>query len=305
MANVLISGGTGLIGRALTKELLSRGHQVTVLTRSPEKYPNTTRVNYAAWDVERQIADKAAIVSADYIVHLAGAGVADKRWTQKRKKEIVESRTRSSELLVKALRESSNQVRAVISASAIGWYGENQGDSSFVETDPASNDFLGDTCKEWEQSIGEVSSLNKRLVKLRTGIVLSSEGGALEEFRTPLRFGLGTILGNGKQVISWIHIEDLVRLYIFAIENETMQGVYNAVAPYPVTNRNLILVLARQMRGRFFIPVYIPSFVLKLVLGEMSIEVLKSATVSAQKIKNLGFDFFFPSIKSAMHDLIL
>jgi len=313
MSTILITGGTGLIGTALTKELLSKNYDVIILTRSPEKYSsNTERLSYVKWDIDKQTIDINAISKADYIIHLAGAGVADKRWTSKRKKEILESRTHSSALLVKSLKKNANNVKAVISASGIGWYGsptlslpdeKGTGQQPFIETDPASEDFLGTTCREWEASIDPVTLLGKRLVKFRTGIVLSGEGGALKEFKKPLRFGFATILGNGKQVMSWIHIDDLVRLYIYAIEKETLHGVYNAVAPQTVTNKKFTLELARITRGRFFVPMYVPSFFLEIVIGDMSIEVLKSATVSSEKIKKEGFTFLYPSVKSAFRQL--
>ena len=160
------------------------------------------------------------------------------------------------------------------------------------ETDPAAEDFLGTTCKEWEASIDPVISLGKRLVKFRTGIVLSKEGGALKEFQKPLRFGIATILGNGKQIMSWIHIDDLVRLYMYAIETEKLNGVYNAVAPHPVTNKKLVIQLAKTMRGKFYVPIFVPSFILKMVFGGLSIEVLKSATVSWGKREE--YTFLYP-----------
>ena len=324
MPTVLITGGTGLIGKALSKALVDIGYEVIILSRNISNPPKiigqtipgessgilsvTPRISYARWQIEEQTIDEDAITKADYIVHLAGANVAAKRWTAKRKKEIVESRTLSSELLVKVLSENPNHVKAVISASAIGWYGgsdlhsENSGDS-FIETDPAGDDFLGVTSLQWESSIEPVTTLGKRLVKLRTGIVLSNDGGVVKELKKPLRFGLAAMLGNGKQVMSWIHIQDIVRLYIYAIENEKLQGVYNAVAPHPVSNKKFILQLARALRGRFFVPLYVPGFVLKAVLGEMSIEVLKSANVSSKKISSTGFTFLSPSITSAIHKL--
>ena len=297
-----------MIGSALANELLNRNYHVIILTRSPEKYSNTSRLSYAKWDVEKQAIDGDAITKADYIIHLAGEGIADKRWTSRRKRQIVESRTNSSALLVKALKENVNNVKAVVSASAIGWYGipsvaEGKGteNNPFDENDPADEDFLGTTCKEWEDSIDPVVSLEKRLVKFRTGIVLSKEGGALTEFKKPLRFGIATILGNGKQVMSWIHIDDLVRLYIYAIETERVNGVYNAVAPHPATNKKLIIQLARTMRGKFYVPIFVPSFILKMVFGELSIEVLKSAAISCKKIKREGFSFLYPSLTAALH----
>ncbi|MES1226857.1 MAG: TIGR01777 family oxidoreductase, partial [Bacteroidota bacterium] len=225
--------------------------------------------------------------------------------TKARKILIEESRTKGAALLIKSMKEIPNDIIAYISASAIGWYGPDSKTqkSKFTEDDPHFGDFLGHTCGKWEDSVAPVIELNKRLVILRTGIVLSNEGGALVEFNKPLKFGLATILGSGKQVISWIHIDDLVRLYILAIENEKMKGVYNAVAPGPVTNKELILTLAKEKRKNFFVPVHVPSFALKVVLGEMSIEVLKSATVSCDKIKATGFRFIFPTIKSAIENL--
>ena len=311
MSTVLITGGTGLIGTAITRELVNKGYTVIVLTRFPGKYSQMSRLSYAGWDITNQLIDSSAIVKADHIIHLAGAGLADKRWSRKRKEEIVDSRTRSSKLIAKALSENANRVKSVISASAIGWYGSSSqvsnnkgtGENPFNETDPASPDFLGTACKEWEEGIDPVLSLGKRLVKFRTGIVLSNEGGALVEFKRPMRFGVATILATGKQIVSWIHIEDLVRLYVYAIENNELKGVYNAVAPHPVTNRNLVLELARELRGKFFVPVFVPSFILKIVLGELSIEVLKSASVSSEKIKGTGFTFLYPSIRSAIQKL--
>lgn len=306
MATVLITGGTGLIGRSLTKALLEKGYEVIILTRDPAKFTtHTTRLSYAAWDPAAQTIDTAAITKADHIIHLAGAGVADQRWSKKRKQEIVESRVKSGELLVKTLKETANKVQSVISSSAIGWYGPDskEKNNGFTEDAPPAINFLGQTCKQWEASIEPVTQLGKRLVKLRTGIVLSKEGGALKEFLKPLRFGIATILGSGRQMISWIHIDDLVRLYIIAIEKENMNGIYNAVAPSPVSNKQLIMALARKKRGRFYIPVYVPSLVLKIMLGEMSIEVLKSATVSCEKLSRDGFVFQYPTITAAFNDI--
>jgi len=304
MPTILITGGTGLIGNALTAMLVNKGYEVIILSRSL-KQSSQPSVSYAQWDVGNGLIDKEVVAKADYIIHLAGANVAEKRWTTKRKKEIVESRTKSGELLVKSLKEIPNNIKAVVSASAIGWYGADSSASlqnGFYETAPSSPDFLGTTVQQWEASIKPVEASSKRLVMLRTGIVLSKEGGAYPEFKQPLKFGIAAILGSGNQVISWIHIEDLCRLYIYAIENN-ISGIFNAVAAKPVTNKSLTLQLAKKVRGRSFIPVHVPSFVLKIILGEMSIEVLKSATVSNSKIKDAGFQFLFPSIEAALNDL--
>ncbi len=308
MATILITGGTGMIGTRLTAMLVEKGHQVIIVSRSiPVSGKERKGVSFAQWDVEKQTIDAAAIAKADHIIHLAGAGVADKRWSDKRKEEILSSRTQSSALLVKALTENTNKVQSVISSSAIGWYGADTAVSKkngFTEDAPADTEFLGETCLAWENSIEPVTALGKRLVKLRTGIVLSNEGGAFVEFKKPLRAGIAAILGGGDQVVSWIHVTDLCHMFIRAIENEQMQGAYNAVAPHPVTNKILTLALAKKMRGSFFIPIHVPEFLLKIVLGEMSIEVLKSATVNCQKIQLAGFDFQYPSIEDAIEELI-
>lgn len=307
MSTILITGGTGLIGSALTKMLTGQGHKVIILTRT-QKAAVDNNISYAIWNTKSQKINEEAVASADYIVHLSGAAVADKRWTSARKKEIVESRQQGGALLVKALMQVPNNVKAVISASAIGWYGKDEDRSpkkkAFTEDMGADKEFLGETCRLWEESIEPVKDAGKRLVKLRIGIVLSNDGGALPEFKKPVKFGIAGVLGSGRQVISWIHIEDLCRMFIYAIENESVAGVYNAVAPTPVTNKELTLLLAQKMKGKFYVDLHVPVFVLKTMLGEMSTEVLKSATVSAERIRSAGFTFLYPSIESALDNLI-
>ncbi|HEY8688705.1 MAG TPA: TIGR01777 family oxidoreductase [Chitinophagaceae bacterium] len=307
MPVVLITGGTGLIGKNLTRHLTAKGYNVIIMSRKPSIVSNDPMIAFANWNIDEQKIDSNAIAKADYIINLVGAGVMEKKWTEKYKKEIVESRTKSGELLIKALQENTNHVKAIISASGIGWYGEDSKPllhtNGFIETDPADENFLGETCKLWEESIAPVTNLNKRLVKFRTGIVLSNDGGAFTEFKKSLRFGIAAILGGGKQIISWIHMDDLCRMYIYAIENEQLSGSYNAVAPQPVNNKTLILKLAKKMRRQFYIPFHVPQFLLKLILGERSIEILKSATVSCEKIKATGFTFLYPSIDAALKEL--
>jgi uncharacterized protein (TIGR01777 family) len=307
MPTVLLTGGTGLIGTHLQNFLLEKGYSIIVLIRDEKQRKRSSKnVSYAKWNVGKEEIDKSAIAEADYIIHLAGANVAEKRWTDIRKKEIVESRTKSDALIVKSLKEIPSKVKAVVSASAIGWYGADTNESrqnGFKEDAPFTNNFLGNTCKLWEENIKPVEQLNKRLAIFRFGIVLSDKGGALEEFKKPLNFGIAGILGDGKQIISWIHIDDLCRLLLFAIEHENISGVYNAVAPQPVSNKELTLRLAKTIRGKFFIPVHVPAFALKLAMGELSIEVLKSATVSSKKITDAGFSFLYPSINTALENL--
>jgi uncharacterized protein (TIGR01777 family) len=302
MATVLITGGTGLIGSAVTEKLLEKGYGVIILSRSARR-SNQPNLRYAQWDLRKGNLEEWAIREADAIIHLAGAGVADKRWTKKRKQEIRDSRVNSGALLVKKLQEIPNTVRVFVSASAIGWYGPDPqipNPNPFAEEQPAANDFLGSTCKVWEDSVKPAAEMGKRLVILRTGIVFSDKGGALKEFRRPVKFGIAPILGTGRQVMSWIHIDDLVRMYLFAMENSELNGIYNAVGPGPSSNREIILRIAHRLKGKWYIPIRVPSGLLKLILGEMSIEVLKSATVSSRKIEKAGFVFHYQTLPSAV-----
>lgn len=306
MKKIVIAGGTGLIGSKLAEMLQKRGYAVTILTRS-NKNGSPSGIAFSQWSPNEGIIDKQVIASADVVVNVSGENVADKRWSDKRKKEILQSRIESTELLLNTIKDANARVQSYISASAIGWYGPDTKETrqkGFNESAPHHDDYLGNTCKLWEDAAHKAEGLGIRTVILRTGIVLAKEGGALKEFIKPVRRGIAAIIGSGNQMISWIHIEDLCRMYSSAIENESINGVYNAAAPQPVTNEQLTLELAKQKRKTAFIPIHVPSFFIKILLGEMSIEVLKSTTVSADKIKNAGFQFLFPGIQSAVADLI-
>ena len=303
METVLITGGTGLVGKALTNALLTNGYRVIILSRHLNDRPVIANLSYALWNVKEQEIDITALQEADHIIHLAGAGVVEKKWTGAYKKEIVQSRTESSRLIINSLAKNTNKVKTVVSASAIGWYGaDTEPLKPFTENDPADTSFLGQTCKLWEQSIEPVTTLGKRLVKFRIGIVLSNDGGALVEFKKPLQFGVAAVLGNGKQVVSWIHIDDLCRLFIAGIENEDLSGSYNAVSPNPVSNKTLTITIAKAEK-KFFIPMHVPAFVLQIMMGQRSIEVLKSATVSCKKLLSTGFTFKFNTIEAALKNL--
>lgn len=307
METILLTGGTGTIGKNLTAHLLKKGYKVIILTRKlPASNSINAGVSYASWNINENKMDTDALQKADHIIHLAGAGVVDKRWSSAYKKEILDSRTKSSALLIDAMAKTSNKIKTMVSASAIGWYGADNAftlQNGFTEDALPNNDFLGDTCRLWEESVEPAANLGKRVVKLRTGIVLSEHGGALAEFKKPLKFGMAAILGSGKQIVSWIHMDDLCRMYIESIQNPLLSGSYNAVAPGPVSNKTLTLQLAKTMRKNAFIPIHVPAFVLKIMMGESSIEVLKSCTVNCKKIKDAGFTFLYPSIESALNDL--
>jgi len=308
MPLVLISGGTGLIGRNLTRHLIDRGYDIIILSRTKNKASENPKVSYSFWNVDKGIIDAEAVKKADHVIHLAGAGLMDKKWTADYKKVIVESRTKGAGLLIKTLKENGQSVKTFVSASAIGWYGEDAKPvirkEGFIETDLAAKDFLGETCLLWEGSAEPVTTLGTRLVKLRTGIVLSKDGGVFKEFKMPLRFGVAAILGNGKQIISWIHIDDLCRMYCEAIENIYLHGSYNAVAPLPVSQKYLTITLANKLRNKFYTPIHVPAILLKLIFGKRSIEILKSATVNDKKIKSEGFTFLYPTIEAAIEELI-
>jgi len=301
MRTILITGGTGLVGKALVQQLIQKNYQVIILTRSIKDFKPVNNVSYALWNVKESTIDVEAIKKADAIIHLAGAGVMDKKWTAEYKKEIKESRTKSSELLIKTLKNDEHKVQVIVSASAIGWYGEDKIPGHyFSENEKPDAAFLGEVCKEWEASIEPAEALGIRVTKLRTGIVLSKNGGAYPEFKSSLKFGVASILGSGKQIVSWIHIDDLCRQYIFALENEHIYGSYNAVAPTPVSNKTITLAIANKVKGTFFIPIHIPQFALSILMGTRSIEILKSATVSADKIKKDGFVFLYPAVETAV-----
>jgi NAD dependent epimerase/dehydratase family enzyme len=264
MQTILITGGTGMVGQSLTNFLLAKGYQVIVLTRQ-KKQSSRAHFSFAQWDLNKGWIDPAAIAAADYIIHLAGEGVADKRWTAARKKAILDSRVNSSALLVKTLKENPNK---------------------------------------WEESMHPVKALGIRLVTIRIGIVFNKMGGALAEFMKPAKLGAAAILGDGQQMVSWIHQQDLNRLMLFALETEQVAGVYNAVAPDPVNNAILTKAIAKRFHT-WAIPFHVPSFILKIMLGEMSVEVLKSAKVSASKILAAGFSFDYASMDEALDDLLI
>jgi uncharacterized protein (TIGR01777 family) len=305
---VLISGGTGLIGSALAVRLIDAGCEVWILTRNKAeaiKKNKLSGLQFAEWNAEQGFIEAEAIKDTTIIINLAGAGVVDKPWSNAYKNLIVSSRVNSGETIAKALSNTQNSVTTVINASAIGYYGADRtGKKAFAETDPADSSFLGVACKKWEQSIEPVKALQKKLVVLRFGIVLSTKGGALQEFLKPLKLRVASVLGNGTQMVSWIHIDDLCSMIIYAIENRNVDGIYNAVAPAPVTNKALTVSLAKTLYGKGFITAHVPQFVLKILMGERSIEVLKSATVSSEKIEKAGFKFRFGNIDEAIKNLL-
>lgn len=297
--NVLITGASGLVGTRLTAMLVQKDYQISHLCRSSSKGPIPT----FQWDVNAGTIENGALDEVDTIVHLAGAGIADKRWSASRKKEILESRTKSSELLFQNLKQNNHKVKTFVSASAIGIYGEGGPEQTFTEEDQPADDFLADVVKQWEDSVSKMESLGIRVIKIRIGILLSEKGGALAEMVKPIKWGVGSPLGSGKQLISWIHIDDVCRIFMKAIEDESMAGAYNAVSPNAVTNKEMTEAIAKVLDKPLWAP-HVPGFVLRLILGKMSDLVLKGSKVSSEKIQSSNFDFQFLDLKEALEDLL-
>jgi uncharacterized protein len=294
---ILITGASGLIGSRLTELLLQKGYQVSHLGRSKK----SGRIPSFIWDVDKGVVDRQALNGVDTIVHLAGAGVADKRWTSTRKKEILESRTKSSALLYKTLASVDHSVKSVISASAIGYYGFGFGEEVFTEESQPGNDYLAHVVKHWEESVDKINSLNLRLVKLRIGIVLSDKGGALVEMAKPIRWGIGAALGNGKQFLSWIHLDDLCEMFIKAVEDETMRGAYNAVSGEWITNKALTQLIAKVLKRPLLLP-NVPGFIMRIIIGEMAVIVVNGSKVSGDKIMKTGFLFRYSNLEQALEN---
>lgn len=300
MATVLITGGTGLVGRHLCKRLQEKGYDVSILGRTRKQ---KAAIPTFTWDLNEKKIEKEAIDTADYIIHLAGANIGDKRWTAKRKQLILDSRVKTGQLIFSKIKEQNRNLQAFISASAIGYYGTITSDKIFTETDPSSDDFLGDTCKQWEQMTDRFKDLGIRTVKIRTGVVLTKQGGALSKMITPVKMCIGSAIGSGRQYLPWIHIDDLCGIYIKAIEDKQMDGAHNAVAPDHKTNKEFIRTLARVLKKPFWFP-NVPAITMKLMFGKMSEILLKGSRVSADKIKTTGYNFLFSDLESAFTDLI-
>lgn len=295
--NVLITGGSGLIGSRLTELLADRGYQVSHLGRARKNQGVKTFL----WDIGQQSIDPEAFKEIDTIIHLAGAGVADKRWTLKRKREILESRTKSTRLLRDKLKTETHTIQNFISASGINYYGFGD-DEVFTESDKPGKDFLSIVTQEWENEVDQIAKPGLRVVKIRIGFVLSNRGGALKKLAKPIKLMAGAPLGSGQQYISWIHIDDLCKLFIKVIEDSSMQGAYNGVGPYSVTNKTLTEAIATTLHKPLLLP-NIPGFVLKIILGEMAEIVLNGSRISSQKIQDAGFSFQYKTLEDALEDL--
>ena len=297
MKTILITGGSGLVGRKLSRLLIEKGYKVIWLSR--ERYVKAEIPRYR-WDYRRNEIDKEAVEQADVIIHLAGSNLGEDSWTRQKKHSIVDSRGQTAQLLLDTLKSMDKKIDAFISASAIGFYGVKTTDKIFTEEDASvESDFLSRTCRKWEDAAFRFQQeLDVRTVALRTAFVISKNSDAFRKMVLPTRFGLGAPIGSGNQYMSWIHIEDLCQLYLKAIEDTSMQGAYNAVAPEFINNADFMHALAKVMRRPFFMP-HVPAFFMRLIMGEAADMILGGSRISAQKIQDAGYEFQYDTSEKA------
>jgi len=298
---ILITGATGMIGTELGALLLQNGHSIHYLSTSKKDLKNEPNYKGFHWNPQQGFIDENCMTGVDVIVHLAGASIS-KRWTQSYKQEIIESRIMSANLLYKLLKNHPHQVTQFVSASAIGIYPDSLTETYTEDHKSVDGSFLGHVVVKWEESVDKFKLLNMKVCKIRTGLVLSKNGGMLKELEKPIRLGIGSPFGNGLQWQSWIHADDLVHEYYYAI-SQGWQGVYNATAPNPVTNAAMTKAIAAKLNKPLFLP-NIPKFLMKLVLGEMHILLFTSQKVSSQKAIDNGFEFRYPTLESALDNLL-
>lgn len=297
---VLISGGRGLIGRQLTTLLLNEGFEVALISRNPVTSGN---VKVYGWSDAGIMPSREMFDGADYIIHLAGANIGKKRWSRKRKEEIVSSRVSTAEMLHRAVSEYGIRLKAFISASATGWYGALTSEKVYTETDPSADDFLGETCRLWEDAADRFNDVADRVVKIRTSVVLDKEDSALSKLLLPARFGIFPVLGGGRQYMPWIHIRDLVNIYLMAIKDEGMSGVYNATAPHQASHGYFMECLASALK-KPYIKIPVPGSLVRLAMGEMSDVILKGSRVSQEKIIKAGYRFEYDNLPDALKNIL-
>ncbi|RYD71612.1 MAG: TIGR01777 family protein [Sphingobacteriales bacterium] len=298
MKNIVIAGGSGLIGKNLSEMLLAEGYSVTILSRKNRK-SEVANLNYAVWDPEKKLLPENEIKDANAVINLAGTNIASKRWTNTFKEEIIRSRTESTRLLVDFYNKNETKLPVFINASAVGYYGADRKEK-LHENDSTGNDFIAKVCKAWENEATRIE--RSKLVIFRIGIVLAKEDGALPELAKPIKLGFGAALGSGKQGFSWVHIHDLCKMLLWAIENPQVKGVYNAVAPQVVSNATITKAIAKKLHKSLLLP-NVPGFALKILLGEFAEALLGNSNVSSNKITGEGFRFTYPTLLKALDNL--
>lgn len=298
MSTILITGGSGLIGSALTQALTAQGHSVRHLSRAPGKRNDGEAF---VWNIEQRTIDPAALECVDHIVHLAGENIIAKRWTPERLRLCEESRTESAKLVLRAVREIGIRPKTFISATGVGYYGAHTVDHIFTENDANATDTIGRLTRAWEDAVDDWATVS-RVVKMRTPVVLAREGGAWPRFAQLARWCVLAPLGSGKQWMPWVHIDDLVRAYVTAIDDITWQGAYNIVAPEHHTNRSFMQTVARAAHRPLF-PVAVPGFVLKAAMGEMAGLLTEGSRVESVRLSATGFEFKYGLLADACREL--
>ncbi|GAA4166570.1 TIGR01777 family oxidoreductase [Chryseobacterium ginsenosidimutans] len=295
---ILITGANGLVAKELSKKL-EKEFSVRFLTRKKKN------ANEFEWDIKNQSIDEKAFENVSHIIHLAGANISEKRWTDERKKELISSRVDSANLILKTLRAKNMKLKSFISASGINYYGTKTTEKIFTEKDNPGNDFLSEVVVLWERAADDFKEQNvaERVVKIRTAVVLSEKDGALKKMIPTIKMGIGSPLGTGKQYMPWIHIKDICSIYKFALKNSDLDGAFNATSPEHTTNENLTKKIAEVLKKPLFMP-NVPSFVLKLLFGELASALLEGSRASSEKIQKAGVVFEFPDLEGALEDLL-
>jgi hypothetical protein len=300
---IVITGGTGVIGRRLVEALLGYGDVVTVVSRQPHKPADLpAKINFAQWDGQTAAGWGHNVEGVDAVVNLAGAGIADEKWSEARKKEIRDSRVKAGQAVTAAISAATVKPKVLIQASAVGYYGPHNNGAAVTEESGPGNDFLAKTCQDWEASTAAVEAMGVRRVLIRTGVVLDTLGGALPKMLMPFRFMAGGPIGNGQQWFPWIHYQDEVAAIRFLIQTEAARGPVNLAAPKPLRNRDFAKVVGKVMHRPAFAPA--PGFVFKTMFGEMSTVLLDGQQAVPQRLQALGYQFKFPEAESALRDLL-
>ena len=296
--HILITGATGMVGKKIINVLQQSGHTVAILSRKKKSLPG---VKTYLWDVDKNQIDTRCMDGTDTIIHLAGENIAAKKWTEKRKKQIIDSRVLSTRLLYKTINETNTRIDTFISASAVGYYGDC-GDEILTEDSPSGYGFMAKCCKEWEEAVDKGKSYGIRIVKFRIGVILSKAEGALTSLEKPIKLFVGAPLGSGKQWVPWVHVDDIAAMFVNAVDNPLLSGPYNACAPFPVTNKTLTKSIARQLHRPVW-PFNVPESLLKIILGEMSEVIFISTNTSAQKLLSADFKFKYTQLQDALSDI--
>lgn len=298
MKKILIAGGTGFVGKQLIPFLVEKGYSIHVLTRKPRANP-LENICFFRWDIERQYIDKKAFEGVEILINLTGANIGEKRWTNDRKKEIIDSRIKSINFLYQYISENKFNINTFISSSAIGFYGAVTTDKTFAETSESGNDFLASVCQQWENAALKFNDLGVRTVILRKGVILGKEGGMAQKLTPLAKLGINVSLGSGKQYLPWIDIRDLLRLYEFILSKAQLNGIYNTVATEQITMNNFSKALLKSFGKKSFLP-NVPAFVIRLLFGEMAVMLLEGSKVSNDKLKSTGFSFEFDTIEKSL-----